>query len=429
MASLDMISRRELLWTTVATAAFRNDTLDLVASLVGQIRGRDEALATNEEFWGQIQQAFALDRNVVNFNNGGCSPSPRIVEDAFRRQIELSNQAPSFYMWRDLEPEVESVRRRLAATFGCDAEEIAITRNASEALEICLFGLPLTSGDEVLTSNLDYPRMITTIDQRARRDGVKLVQVKVPPVPQRPSEITEAFERGITAKTRLILVSHVVFMNGQINPVREICELGRRHGIPVVVDGAHAFAQFPFDQGSLTCDYFGTSLHKWLMAPIGTGFLYVKKAKIPALWPLMAANATQTNDIRKFEEIGTHPAANHNAIGEALTFNELIGFERKAARLRYLRQRWTDKLAGNPKVKFHTNLSPVHSCAITTVEIEGVKPGDLGSWLMKNYSIFVTGISSDDFAGIRVSPNVYSTVNEIDRFADAMVTAATKGTT
>jgi selenocysteine lyase/cysteine desulfurase len=421
-----MISRRDLIWTTVAAAAFRNDTLDLVAKLVGQTRG-DEALAEDEEFWGQIQQAFSLDRNTVNFNNGGCSPSPRIVEDALRRQIELSNQAPSLYMWRDLEPEVESVRRRLARMFKCDAEEVAITRNASEALEICLMGLPLEAGDEVLTSNLDYPRMVTTIDQRSRREGIKLVQVKVPPVPERPSEITAAFERGLTPKTKLILVSHVVFMNGQINPVRDICELGRKNGIPVVVDGAHAFAQFPFDQTDLTCDYFGTSLHKWLMAPIGTGFLYVKKEKIPGVWPLMAASAGQTADIRKFEEIGTHPAANHNAIGEALTFNELIGLPRKAARLRYLRRRWTTQLADNPKVRFHTNLSPVHSCGITTVEIQGIKPGDLAGWLMNKHSIFVTTITSDDFAGIRVTPNVYSTVDEIDRFADAMVLAAKSG--
>lgn len=422
-----MISRRQLLWTTIASAAFRNDTLDLVAGLVGQVRNRDEQLATNEEFWGQIQQAFELDRNVANFNNGGCSPSPRIVEEALRRQLEFSNQAPSLYMWRDLEPEIESVRRRLAQTFGCDTEEIAITRNASEALEICLFGLPLAPGDEVLTSNLDYPRMITTIDQRARREGVKLVKVRVPPVPQRPSEITEAFKAGLTPKTKLILVSHVVFMNGQINPVREICDLGRSHGIPVVVDGAHAFAQFPFDRDALSCDYFGTSLHKWLMAPIGTGFLYVKKERVSDLWPLMAAGASQTSDIRKFEEIGTHPAANHNAIGEALTFNELIGFQRKADRLRYLRSRWTQKLMDNPKVRFHTNLSPVHSCAITTVEIEGIKPGDLAGWLMNRHSIFVTTIVSDDFQGIRVSPNVYATVGEVDRLADAMLEAATKG--
>ncbi|HWD37719.1 MAG TPA: aminotransferase class V-fold PLP-dependent enzyme [Fimbriimonas sp.] len=422
-----MISRRNLLWTTIATAAFRNETLDLVSKLIGKVDPSAETAAQDEEFWYQIQQAFSLDPNVVNFNNGGCCPSPRIVEDALRRQLELSNQAPSYYMWRDLEPEIESVRRRLAATFGCDAEELAITRNASESLETCLCGLPLSAGDEVLTSTLDYPRMITTIQQRERREGVKLVQVVVPPVPNHPHEITEAFEKGLTPKTKMILVSHVVFMNGQINPVREICELGSRHGIPVIVDGAHAFAQFPFSKSGLGCEYYGTSLHKWIMAPIGTGFLFVQRDKIDGLWSLMASGETQSKDIRKYEEIGTHPAANHNAIGEALTFHEMIGVERKAARLRYLRKRWTDRLRELSKVEFHTNLSPEHSCGLTTVQIEGIKSGDLASWLLSKHGIFVTTIANPQFEGIRVTPNVYTTVQEIDRFGDAMVKAAREG--
>ena len=422
-----MLTRRSLFGSVIATAAFRNDTLNLVEALFGKLSGGPDAVAEDEDFWGQIQEAFTLDRNVVNFNNGGCCPSPRVVLDVLRRQIEFSNQAPSLYMWQNLEPEVESVRRRLAATFGCDAEEMAITRNASESLEICLQGLPLQAGDEVLTTFLDYPRMITTIQQRSRREGIKMVQVRVPAVPKSPSEITRAFESGITDKTKLMLTSHVVFMNGQINPVREIVELGAKHGIPVIVDGAHAFAQFPFKRDDLQCEYYGTSLHKWMLAPIGTGFLYVKKDKIPGLWPLMAAGETQTADIRKFEEIGTHPAANHNAIGEAITFHEMMGSERMAARLRYLRKRWTSRIQEYRNVHFFTNLDPVHSCGLTTVGIDGMKPGDLGSWLMTKHNIYVTTIVNDQFAGIRVTPNVYTTTSEIDRFADAMILAATKG--
>lgn len=422
-----MLNRREFFGAAAALVAFRNDTLDVVEKLVPRADASPEVAAQDEEFWGQIQQAFALDRNVVNFNNGGCSPSPRIVMDAFRRQMEYSNQAPSQVMWQQLEPEVESVRRRLARTFGCDAEEIAITRNASEALETCLLGLPLQSGDEVLTTTSDYPRMINTIGQRVRRDGVKLVQAIPPTVPKNPKELVQAFESKVTDRTKLILVSHVSFLNGQIFPVREIAELGRKRGIPVVVDGAHAFAQFPYRRDDLNCDFYGTSLHKWLMAPLGTGFLYVRKSKIADLWPLMAAAETQTNDIRKFEEIGTHPAANHNAIGEALTFHELIGVERKAARLRYLRRRWTEKIADLPKVQFGTNLSPEHSCGLTLVGIDGIKPGELQAWLLKNHGIYVTTIGTDHMSGIRVTPNVYSTVDEIDRFAEAMVIAAKKG--
>lgn len=383
--------------------------------------------AQDEDYWSQIQQAFTLDRTWVNFNNGGVCPSPRAVNEALKRYLDYSNQGPSNLMWRQLEPEVENVRRRLARTFGCDPEEMAITRNASESLETCLYGIDLKAGDEVLTTDQDYPRMVTTIQQRERREGVKLVQVKVPAAPKTKAEIVKAFESGITDKTKLMLVSHVVFMTGMINPVHDVVKLGRKHGIPVIVDGAHAFAQFPFTQPDLDCDYFGASLHKWLMAPIGTGMLYVKKDKIAGLWSMMASGDTQADNIRKYEEIGTHPAANHNAIAEALTFNELIGFKRKAERLWYLRRRWTDALRNESKVVFHTNLDPAFSCGLTTVEIQGIEPGDLASWLMDKKGIFVTGIGHPSFKGIRVSPNVYTTLDEIDRFREAMLEACTKG--
>lgn len=407
------------------TVGFRDETLDLVERALRLAGPTAAETARDEAFWYEIQQAFSLDRNIVNFNNGGCSPSPRVVQGALRRYLELSNQAPSYYMWRQLEPEVENVRIRLARAFGCQPEEMAITRNASEALEICLFGLDFTPGDEVLTTDQDYPRMITTLQQRERRDAIKLVQVPVPPAPKSQKEVVEAFERGLTPRTKMILVSHVVFMTGQINPVRDIVRLGRSHGIPVIVDGAHAFAQFPIVQRDLECEYYGTSLHKWLLAPIGTGFLYVKREKIAGLWPLMAAGATQAGDIRKFEEIGTHPAANHDAIGEALTFNEMIGFDRKAARFRYLRSRWADDLRELSNVQFHTNLN--HSCALTTVEIKGIEPGPLADWLLGKHGIFVTSIGHPRFKGIRVTPNVYSTLDEIDRFREAMLIAARKG--
>lgn len=418
-----MLSRREFLNASFAMAAFRNDTLSLVENLIA----KSNVEAEDEGFWMQVRESFALDPNVTNFNNGGCSPSPRVVQDALRRQIEYANQAPSYYMWQHLEPEVEHVRKRLAKAFGCDAEEIAITRNASESLETCLLGFDLQPGDEILTTTMDYPRMITTIKQRERRDKIKMVQVDTPHKPQSPRELTSVIEKGITDKTKLILVSQVSFLNGQIYPVRDVVDLGRKRGIPVIVDGAHAFAQFPITRDGLGCDYYGTSLHKWLMAPIGTGFLYVRKEKIEGLWPLMAGTAEQSKDIRKYEEIGTHPAANHNAIGEALTFHEMLGVERKAARFRYLRSRWTSKIQGESNVEFHTNLDPVHSCALTTVEVKGIKPPDLGAWLLTKHGIYVTTIDHPQFKGIRVTPNVYSTVSEVDRLGEALLIAARKG--
>lgn len=421
------LTRRTFITSAASSLAFHDRSLDLAEKAVGWVARRADSAAQDEAFWAQIQQAFTLDRNIVNFNNGGVCPSPRVVLDALRRYLEYQNQAPSFYMWRHLEPEIESVRRRLAKTFGCDPEEVAITRNASEALENVLFGLPMQAGDEALTTELDYPRMLTTLDQRVRRDGIKLVKVPVPNKPNSSDDLLKPVRDAITPRTKMILVSQVTFLNGQIFPVSDFVELGNRHGIPVVVDGAHAFAQFPFSRDELSCDYYGTSLHKWLMAPIGTGMLVVRKSKIEALWPLMAANPEQTKDIRKFEEIGTHPAANHNAIGEALSFHELLQPDRKAARLRYLRSRWTEPLLNEPNVEFHTNLGKEHSCGLTTVGIKGIKNDELVTWLFDKKGIFVVGITTPTFSGIRVTPNVYTTIDEIDRFKDAMLEAATKG--
>jgi len=408
-------------------AAFQDSTLSNLEDHVSKVDADPQAVAEDEDFWLGVRQAFALNPDVVNFNNGGCSPSPRVVAESLKQQIDYANQSPSIFMWRDLDPQIEGVRNRLAKLFGADAEEVAITRNASESLMTCLVGLPMSAGDEILTTTQDYPRMINMIKQRERREGIKMVQIEAPLAPQTQRETVDAFERGITSRTKIILVSHVVFMTGQINPVRDICALGRKHGIPVVVDGAHSFAHFPFAQEDLGCDYFGSSLHKWLMAPIGTGMLYVSRPYIESLWALMPPDPSQDKNIRKFEEIGTHQAAVHNAIGEALDFHEMLGADRKAARLRYLKSRWTDRLSDFKNVKFHTNLEPKFSCAFCTVEIEGIKGGDLAKWLEANYQIAVAPIEHPQFNGLRVSPQVYSTIDEVDRFAGAMILAATKG--
>jgi selenocysteine lyase/cysteine desulfurase len=379
-----------------------------------------EKTAADEDFWREIQQAFTVDRSLINLNNGGVSPSPRVVQDAMRRYLEFSNAAPTVTMWQVLEPEVEGVRRRLAATFGCDTEEIAITRNASESLEICIFGLDLKPGDEVLTTNQDYPRMLTSWRQRERRDGIKIKTISFPVPPPSLDDLYQRFERAITPRTKVILVCHITNLTGQIFPIKRICQLGRERGIEVIVDGAHAFAHFPFKHADLDCDYYGTSLHKWLLAPHGTGFLYVRKSKIGKLWPLMAADIKQDNDIRKFEEIGTHPAANHNAISEALTFHEGIGSERKAARLRYLKDRWARRLEGIKGVRILTPYDPQQSCGLANFSVEGIDHGKLGGLLWEKYRIICTPIGHEEFKGIRVTPNVYTTLSDIDTFCDAV---------
>ena len=379
-----------------------------------------EKIAANEDYWREIQQSFTVDRSLINLNNGGVSPSPRVVQDAMQRHLAYSNEAPVHTMWRVLEPQMETVRQRLAAEFGCDPEEMAITRNASESLEICIFGLDLKAGDEVLTTNQDYPRMLTSWRQRERRERIKLNTISFPVPPPSMDDLYQRFERAITPRTKVIHFCHITNLTGQIFPVKRICRLGRERGIEVIVDGAHAFAHFPFKHADLDCDYYGTSLHKWLLAPHGTGFLYVRKSKIKNLWPLMAADKSQDENIRKFEEIGTHPAANHNAIAEALTFHEGIGIERKAARLRYLKDRWARRLESNKGVKVLTPYDPLQSCGLALFNIEGMDPGKLGTHLWERHRIIVTPIAHDEFRGIRVTPNVYTTLNEIDMFCDAV---------
>lgn len=386
-----------------------------------------EQAAMEEDYWTVIQQSFSVTRGIVNLNNGGVSPSPRIVTEALVRYIWQQEDATAYTMWQILEPQSETIRTGLAEIFGCDREEIAITRNASESLEILLMGMDLKSGDEILTTTQDYPRMITTLKQREKREGLKLNMVKIPVPPKDLSEIVSAFEKGITPRTKLILMSHQVNLTGQITPVRAVCEMARAKGIETIVDGAHSFAQFNFKRDDLQCDYYGTSLHKWLYAPKGSGLLYVKKDKIEKIWALMASEEKNAKDIRKFEEIGTHPAANRLAIGEAILFHNAIGGKRKEERLRYLSRYWMNRLKDVPKISFNTSFDPNQSCAIANVKIEGVDPVAIGSYLFSQHRIFTTPIVHEEFTGIRITPNVYTTLWELDRFCDLMETIARKG--
>ncbi|RMH00867.1 MAG: aminotransferase class V-fold PLP-dependent enzyme [Planctomycetota bacterium] len=389
--------------------------------------GSPADLAGDEDFWAGVARAYTVDRSVVNLNNGGVSPAPDMVQEVMKRHLDFSNELPPHHLWRILEPRKEGVRQRLARHWGVDPEEIALTRNASESLQILQFGLDLKSGDEVLTTTQDYPRMLNTFRQRERREGIRLSLIRIPVPAEDDDEVVRRFAAAITPRTRAILMCHVINLTGQILPVARVAALARERGIPLLVDGAHAFAHFAFKLSDLGCDFYATSLHKWLCAPHGTGLLYVRRKRIPEVWPLMAAAAEQREDIRKFEEIGTHPAANTLAVGEALTFHQLIGDERKEARLRWLRDRWAAAVREHPKVRLHTSLDPRFSCGIATVEIEGIEPAALNAWLWRKHRILCTPIGHEEVRGVRVSPHVYTLKQEIDRFADALLAAADHG--
>ena len=421
-----MISRREFLRTGsalgTAVTVLRPDAFARVSAASAAVAGRSATeVAADENYWREIQQAFTLDRTFINLNNGYTCPSPRVVHDALKRYLDLSNQSPYTYMWQTLEPGIETVRRNLAAEAGCDPEEMAITRNASEALQIAQLGVELKTGDEVLTTNQDYGRMLTTWEQRVRRDGIKLTKISFPvPPPGGLAELRSRIEQAITPKTKVIHFCHITNLTGQIFPVRDIARMARQRGIKTIVDGAHAFAHFPYTLRDLECDYYGVSLHKWLLAPVGTGFLYVRRENIKSTWPLQPAPASKDDDIRKFEEIGTHPAANHNAIAEALQFHQAIGTERRAARMRYLRARWEDRVEKLPGAKILTSKDPQQSCGLVNLSLTGIDARKVVTYLWNKHRIVVTSIVHDEYQGIRVTPNIYTTVEEIDTFAGAI---------
>ncbi|MFN2397614.1 MAG: aminotransferase class V-fold PLP-dependent enzyme [Gemmatimonadaceae bacterium] len=428
-----MTSRRAFLSSMVgagmAAPAFRDNAIArLIRAEPIAANRRAEQVADDEAYWSEIQRAFDADRTLVNLNNGGVSPTPSHVLEAMIRDLRFSNEAPVHHMWDVLEPRIDSVRRDIAREFGCDPEEMAITRNASEALETLIFGLDLKRGDEVIVTNQNYGRMLTSWDQRARREGivVRSITFKVPP----PSMqyLVDRFREAITPRTRVIEVTHITNLTGQIFPVREIVRMAREKGIEVFVDGAHAFAHFPFKRDDLECDYYGTSLHKWLLAPVGTGFLYVRKEKIPGMWPLMAAPTELNANIRKYEEIGTHPAANHNAISAALAFHRGIGAERKAARLRFLRDRWAKRLlAESPRVQVLTPFDKTQSCALGLLHVEGLDTAKLQAHLWTKSRIITTPILHAEFNGLRITPNVYTTLDELDLFSERVLAAIRKG--
>ncbi|BDC47776.1 isopenicillin-N epimerase [Bryobacterales bacterium F-183] len=418
--------RRELFSTAATTitgfAAFQSDAvLRAQNASASSFERPADSVARDEDFWLNIRHAFTVDRNMINLNNGGVSPSPKVVSDTEKRYLDIENLSPSYYMWNVLDPGIETVRRRLARTFGCDTEEIAITRNASEALEIVQLGMSLKAGDEILTTNQDYPRMITCWKQRERRDGVVLKQISFEVPPPSMDYLVKRFEDNITPKTKVIHLCHITNRTGQIFPVKKICQMARARGIEVVVDGAHAFAQFPFKHEDLDCDYYGTSLHKWVLAPIGTGMLYVRKNKIKNIWPMMPAPEGMDENIRKFEEIGTHPASQRNAITEALNFHESIGAERKAARFRYLRKRWSNRLRELPGVKILNSEDPEQSCAIGFIQVDGFKSNELAKHLWDKHRIWTVAVGlKGEYDGLRITPNVYTTLEEVDTFAEVM---------
>ncbi|MGB6864203.1 MAG: aminotransferase class V-fold PLP-dependent enzyme [Candidatus Aminicenantaceae bacterium] len=385
-------------------------------------------IARDESYWFHAQQAFDIDRSIINLNNGGVHPAPRIVIDAVKRYMDWSNGAPVLNSWRYMRPRKELIRKKIADMFGCSPEEIALVRNVTEALQIALLGLNLKAGDEVLTTLHDYPSMKNALYQREKREGIVVKTFNFHYPLENLNVLTDMFEKNITPKTRMILMCHITNLTGQIFPVRDICQLARKYGIEVVIDGAHAFAHFEFKQKDLDCDIYGANLHKWMMAPIGTGFLYVKKDRIKDIWPLFPAPEPLGDDIRKFEHVGTQPEALKLAVGEAITFHNGLGGANKQERLRYLRDYWAKKLEKLRGVRILTSYSPEQSCGIGTFTVDHIDIPKLSEVLFEKHKIYTISVGiPKDTVGIRVTPSVYTTLRELDIFIEAVDHYITNG--
>jgi selenocysteine lyase/cysteine desulfurase len=382
--------------------------------------------AMDEDFWMTIQQAYTVNSNLIILNNGGVSPSPRVVQDAVERYNRFANEGPSYYMWRILDQGREPLRQKLALLAGCSEDEIAINRNTTEALNTVIFGMDLQPGDEVIGTLQDYPNMIQAWRQRALRDKIKYTQISFDFPIENDKEIVAAFEKAITAKTKVIHVTHVINWVGQVLPVAKIARMAHQRGIEVIVDGAHSFGLIDFKIPDLECDYFGTSLHKFLSAPIGSGMLWIKKEKIEKIWPLTCNDKPRSGDIRKFETLGTRSFPIEQGIGEAVNFHNAIGSKRKEERIRYLKNYWALRAKEIPGVTIHTSFKPEYACAIAGVSVNGMTPGELDIALMNQYKIHTVGIVWENISCVRVTPHVYTRLQDLDKLVGALETLAAK---
>jgi selenocysteine lyase/cysteine desulfurase len=382
--------------------------------------------ATDEDYWSIIQNAYTVNPSIINLNNGGVSPAPLVVQQAVARFNDLSNEGPSYFMWRILDQGREPLREKLALLAGALPDDVAIDRNATEALNTIIYGLNLKSGDEVIGTKQDYPNMIQAYKQRAMREGIVYKQLSFDFPIENDEQIVKAYADAITPKTKIIHVTHMINWVGQIMPVKKISDMAHVKGIEVVCDGAHSFGLMDFKVPDLGCDYFGTSLHKFLSAPIGSGMLWIKKEHISKTWPLLCNGDPHSADIRKFETIGTRSFPIEQGIGEAINFHEAIGSKRKEERIRYLKNYWASKVKEIPKVKLHTSLKAAYSCAICGVSIDGMTPGELDNALFNKYKIHTVGIVWENISCVRITPHVYTKIADLDKLVKAIEEIATK---
>ncbi len=374
----------------------------------------------DEDFWKFIREQYIISPDITNMNNGGVSPQPIPVQKAHVSNYTFCNEGPSYYMWRVLDQRREPLRERLATMAGCSKEEIAINRNTTEGLNTIIFGLPLQKGDEVVLTKYDYPNMINAWRQREKRDGIVLKWIDFDFPLEDDSVILKKFSEAITARTKIVHITHLMNWTGQLLPAKKIIALAHSKGAETIVDAAHTFAHIEFSIKDLNCDYLATSLHKWLGAPFGTGMMYVKKEKIKKVWSLLGSYDSLDNDIRKFETIGTRSFAAEMAIANAIDFHHLIGAKRKEARLRFLKNYWCEKVKNIRGVKLYTSLQKEYSGALATFAIEGRSGSEIEQELFQKSKIHSSPVQHEKLNGVRITPHVYTSLAELDLLVETI---------
>ena len=387
-----------------------------------QIEAMELADLENDQdaFWYQVQKAFYQSPRFINLENGYFSPQPLETLQAHAEYQKAINEMPSYFMRKMQQEEKTIVKRQLAEFAGVGEDEIVVTRNTTEALDTVILGLKMEKGDEAIMTDQDYLSMVEAFEQKAKRYGTVNKMISLPLHPKSDQEIIDVYEGAITKKTKVMLVTHLINLTGQVLPVRKLCEMAHSHGVEVICDSAHAFAQLDFKIPDLDCDYLGTSLHKWLCTPLGAGMLYVKRGKVHKVWPLFGDNSYAEDDIRKFEHIGTQPVHTHQAISNAIRFHQTIGAERKEKRLKTLRKYWTDEVAKLSKVKLNMPLEDNRSSALGNLSIEGYSPDQLSQYFYEKHGIFTVAINRKTVHGVRVTPHLYTRFDDLDRFIKAV---------
>lgn len=412
--------------STLAAAGIVFPMLD--RGLLGEIRQEfhslrnesPEVVAGNNDVWEEVRKAFEPDPSFINLENGYYSPNPTVVIEKWLEKAREINRKTSFYMRREMNEEKEVVRMKLAEFAGADPETIALVRNTTEALDILIAGIDLEPGDEVIITHQDYGSMVEAFKQQERRYKVKLKQISLPVPPKSKEDLIAPFRNAITDRTKVMLVTHMINLNGTVLPAKELIELGNQKGIKVIVDAAHSFAHLDFKISDLGCSFLGTSLHKWLCAPLGNGMLYVDKKEIEGVWPLLGDVGKEVTDIRKLEHTGTRPPATYLGILDAIEFHNGIGSKNKEARLRMLKNRWAEAVKDIDKVILNTSIDKDLSCAIANVAVEGMSPAELSRKLLDDHNIWTVAINSTEIKGVRITPHLYNTTDDVDKLAEAL---------